>query len=189
MARTLFRLGDLVGLLGWRPPVRSTVLAELGRGAAADPGPWTRITGLVPRPLGEALAAEPASVQERWFARLYLLKPLLLAVLALYWLAAGLIALGPGWEDAVALIEAAEFGPARQLAIAGALADMAVGIGIAVRRTVRPALHAALALALAYLALATLLQPVLWADPLGPLVKIVPIVVLHLVALAILGDR
>ncbi len=189
LAHALFRLGDLAGLLGWRPPLRSTALIELTRGTVGDPGPWMRLTGIAPRTLQAALAAEPASVQERWFAQLYLLKPLLLAVLALYWLATGLIAVGPGWDDAVALIEAAELGPAPLLAAAGAAADMAVGAGIAVRRTARPALHAGLVLSLAYLVLATVLQPVLWADPLGPLVKLAPILVLHLVALATLEDR
>ena len=64
-----------------------------------------------------------------------------------------------------------------------------IGVGIAIRRTARPALWAALALSIAYVVLGTLLLPRLWADPLGPLLKIVPIVVLNLVALAILDDR
>ena len=189
VTHALFRLGDMVALLGWRPPLRSTALVEIARGTVGDPGPWTRLTGIAPRTLQAALAAEPASVQERWFAQLYLLKPLLLAVLALYWLATGLIAVGPGWDDAVALLEAAEVGPAPRLAVAGSVADIAVGVGIAVRRTARDALHAALGLSIAYLVLATVLQPVLWADPLGPLVKIAPILALHLVTLATLEDR
>jgi hypothetical protein len=44
------------------------------------------------------MAAEPASVQERWFARLYLLKSLVFAVFSLFWIATGLISLGPEWE-------------------------------------------------------------------------------------------
>ena len=32
-------------------------------------------------------------------------------------------------------------------------------------------------------------EPLLWADPLGSLVKIAPILVLNLVALAVLEDR
>ena len=128
-------------------------------------------------------------MQERWFARLYFAKPLTLAVLALYWIATGLIALGPGWEDAVGLIQEAGFAAAAPLAAAGAIADIAIGVAIAIRRTAGPALWAALALSIAYVALGTLLLPGLWADPLGPLLKIVPIVVLNLVALAILDDR
>ena len=71
-----WRLDDLAAWFGWRPPLRSTARRELVRGAIGDPEAWTRLTGIAPRALGEALAAEPASVQERWFARLYLLKPL-----------------------------------------------------------------------------------------------------------------
>ncbi|TIX21682.1 DoxX-like family protein, partial [Mesorhizobium sp.] len=35
----------------------------------------------------------------------------------------------------------------------------------------------------------TILRPDLWAEPLGPLMKILPIMLLHLVALAILKER
>jgi len=189
VAHAAFRLGDVIGLLGWRPPLRSTARLELMRGGGGDPAPWTRLTGIEPRALRAALAAEPASVQERWFARLYFAKPLTLAVLALYWVATGLVALGPGWEDALGFIQEAGFAAAAPLAAAGAIADIAIGVAIAVRRTARLALWAALALSIAYVALATLLLPGLWADPLGPLVKVLPIVVLNLVALAILDDR
>jgi uncharacterized protein YbjT (DUF2867 family) len=189
LAYAAFRVGDLIGLLGWRPPLRSTTRLELTRGAVADPASWTRLTGIEPRALSAALAAEPASVQERWFARLYFAKPLMLGGLALYWVATGLVALGPGWEDAVGLIQDAGFLAAAPLAAAGAIADIAIGVAIAVRRTARPALWAALTLSIAYLALATLLLPALWVDPLGPLLKVAPIVVLILVALAILDER
>jgi hypothetical protein len=128
-------------------------------------------------------------VQEQWFARLYFLKPMALAVLALYWVVTGLVALGPGWADAVGLINEAGFGAAGALAALGALADIAIGVAIAIRRTAGPALHAALALSVAYLVLGTLRLPWMWADPLGPLLKVLPIMVLNLVALAVLDDR
>ena len=67
--------------------------------------------------------------------------------------------------------------------------DGAIGIGIAVRRTSRLALWAAFAVSIFYLLAATVTLPVLWVDPLGPLVKIVPVLVLNLAALAILEDR
>ena len=73
--------------------------------------------------------------------------------------------------------------------LAGGIADIAIGIGIALRRTSRLALWAAFAVSVFYLIAATVTLPVLWADPLGPLVKIAPILVLNLVALAILEDR
>ena len=190
LAALLYRLGDVAGLLSWRPPMRSTARREIVRGATGDPGAWSRLTGIRPRPLAAALAAEPASVQERWFAGLYFLKPLTFAVLSLFWIVTGLVSLGPGYGAGVALMQEGGAGAlSGPCVIAGALADMLVGIGIAVRRTARPALYAALALSVFYLAAGTAILPRLWLDPLGALVKVGPILVLHLVALAILEDR
>jgi DoxX-like family len=75
------------------------------------------------------------------------------------------------------------------LAAAGAAADVLVGAGIAVRATARRALRAGLALSALYLAAGTVLAPALWADPLGPLLKILPVMALSLAALAIADDR
>ncbi len=186
----LYRLGDLAGWLGWRPPIRTTARREMVRGAATDPAEWTRLSGIVPRGLDEALAGEPASVQERWFARLYLLKPLILGVFGLYWIATGLVSLGPGYQAGVALMQGAGAGAASApVVILGGLADIAIGAAILYRRTARLALWAALLLSLFYLAAGTIIVPALWADPLGPLLKVAPILVLNLVALAVLEDR
>ena len=38
----IYRLGDLAGLLGWRPPVRSNARREMVRGAVGDPVPGRR---------------------------------------------------------------------------------------------------------------------------------------------------
>lgn len=186
-----YKLGDLVGKLGWRPPVRSTARREIVRGAVGDPGEWKRMTGIEPRSLSAALAAEPASVQERWFASLYLLKPLIMATFALFWLLTGFVSLGPGYHVAEWLMRAA--GAERPLSdlsvIAGGLADIVVGIGILVRRTSRLALIAALLLSVFYIVAGTALHPELWRDPLGPMMKIWPILALNLVCLGILRER
>jgi uncharacterized protein YbjT (DUF2867 family) len=190
MSRAMYRLGDLAGWLGWRPPLRSTARREIVRGAIGDPSAWTALTGIKPRPLGAALAAEPASVQERWFAQLYLLKPVVFGVLALFWIMTGLISLGPGWESGIRLME--EGGAGRlsgPSVVAGAIADILIGVGIALRRTARTALYAALALAIFYVIAGTAILPRLWAEPLGPMMKIWPILALNLVALAILEER
>ena len=190
IARLMYRLGDGIGRLGWRPPLRSTIAREIARGATGDPDPWTRMTGIRPQSLADALAAEPAGVQERWFAALYTLKPAIFVVSALFWIVTGLLSLGPACQAGVALLKAVGAGPlAAPLAVGGALADLAIGLGIAVRRTTRAALWAALAVSLLYVVAGTALLPSLWIDPLGPLVKIAPVMMLNLVALAILGDR
>jgi hypothetical protein len=130
-------------------------------------------------------------VQERWFARLFFVKPVLFVALAVFWFATGVICLGPGWRAGLAMMAEAGLAPAMaMLAVAGgALCDMAVGLAIALRRTARPGLYAAIAVTLAYAVIGTALLPRLWADPMGALLKIVPIVALHLAALAIVEDR
>jgi len=185
-----FKLGDFAGRLGWRAPIRSTARLEIARGAIGDPTRWMEVTGIEPQSLAGALAAEPSSVQERWFARLYLLKPLLFATLSLFWIATGLISLGPGFPSGRLLMAEAGAGPAAGAGVvAGALLDIVLGVGVAFRRTSQDALYGTIAVSTLYLAAATILTPHLWADPLGPLVKIGPIMALSLIALAILPDR
>jgi uncharacterized protein YbjT (DUF2867 family) len=190
VAGALYRLGDVAGRLGWRPPLRSTARREVVRGAVGDPREWSRLTGITPQSLSAALAREPASVQERWFAALYLLKPVLFSVLFVFWILSGLLSIGPGYQIGVALMSEGGAGSLSPFAvIAGSLVDLAIGIGIAIRRSAQFALYAALAISVFYVIAGTIILPRLWIDPLGPMVKIVPIMVLTLVALAICKDR
>jgi uncharacterized protein YbjT (DUF2867 family) len=187
----LYRLGDAVSWLGWRPPVRSTARREIVYGAIGDARSWWEATGIVATDLEAALAREPASVQERWFAQLYMLKPLVFGVFGLFWLATGIIALGPGWENGMDLMR--EGGVAEPIAslvvIGGASADLLIGLAILYRPTSRSGLIAALVISLAYAMIGSILVPRLWSDPLGPMLKIWPVMVLNLVALAIRTDR
>ena len=129
-------------------------------------------------------------MQERWFAGLYLLKPVVFVVLSLFWIATGALSLGPAYPAGLRLLDQAGAGAlGGMLVLAGGIADIAIGIGIAVRHTTRLALWGAFVVSLLYLIAATLTLPLLWADPLGPLMKVMTILVLNLVALAILEDR
>jgi uncharacterized protein YbjT (DUF2867 family) len=186
-----YRLGDFAGWLGWRPPIRTTAQQEIVRGAIGDSAPWMQVTGIVPRSLEASLRTESATVQEKWFSRLYLLKALVFGVFSTFWIATAVMSLGPGWKIGIGLMhEGGVTGIAAPLTvIAGALADLCIGVGIAFRRTARPALYAALLLSLAYVVIGTMLVPRLWIDPLGPMLKIWPVLALNLVALAILEDR
>lgn len=191
LAGALYRLGDVAYALGWRTPITTTAQAEMRRGAVGDPGAWRQATGIVPRDIEEALMREPASVQERWFARLYAIKPLLFGLFALFWIVTGLISLGPGYEYGMSLLR--EGGLPERFGvltlIAGALADIAIGCAILYRPLSRFGLWAALIISLVYVVVGTSLVPRLWNDPLGPMLKIWPVIVLNLVAMAIREDR
>ncbi|WFU16071.1 SDR family oxidoreductase [Bradyrhizobium sp. CB3481] len=186
----MYRLGDMVSYLGWRPPVRSTAEREIVRGAVGNPDDMLRL-GLHPKSLTEFFAGEPASVQERWFAGMYLVKPAIFVVLSLFWIATAFVSLGPGWGYGMGLMgEGGVEGTAAALTVTGgALADLVIGLAIAYRPTSRYGLYAAIAISFAYAIIGTVLVPRLWADPLGPMLKIWPIIVLHLAALAVLEDR
>ncbi|ANV99540.1 SDR family oxidoreductase [Bradyrhizobium icense] len=186
----MYKFGDMVSYLGWRPPVRSTAEREMVRGAVGNLEEMQRL-GLHPKGLPEFFAAEPASVQERWFAGMYLVKPAIFVVLSLFWLSTAFVSLGPGWGYGMGLMgEGGVEGTAAALTvIAGALADLVIGLAIAYRPTSRYGLYAAIAISFAYAIIGTILVPRLWADPLGPMLKIWPIIVLHFAALAVLEDR
>ncbi len=186
----MYKFGDMISLLGWRPPVRSTAEREIRRGAVGDLEGMQRL-GLRPRGLPEFFASEPASVQERWFARMYLLKPAIFIVVSLFWISTAFVSLGPGWGYGMGLMGegGVEGASAALTVIAGALSDLVIGLAIAYRPTSRYGLYAAIAISFTYAIIGTILVPRLWADPLGPMLKIWPIIILHFVGLAVLDDR
>jgi uncharacterized protein YbjT (DUF2867 family) len=184
------RLGDLASHLGWTPPLRTTALAELRRGVTGDPAPWMNATGIVPSTIAQALA-RPASIQDKWFARLFLLKPLIIASLALFWTLSGLIALVISFPATKAILVTHGFPPSLAAPFAGITSamDMSIGVLIAFRKTAAFGLAAGIVVALGYMAGTALLTPDLWIEPLGALVKTGPAIVLMGVGLAMLDNR
>ena len=187
----LYKVGDAVSALGWRPPIRTNARREILYGATGDGARWAQATGFAATDIEAALTREPASIQERWFARLYTLKPLVFGVFGLFWIGTGIISFLPGWEIGMSLMrEGGIEDPIASLAvISGASADILIGLAILYRPTSRYGLYAALLISITYAIIGTILVPRLWRDPLGPMLKIWPIVVLNLIALAIREDR
>jgi DoxX-like family len=185
------RLGDLVAHLGWMPPMRTTAIAELRRGVAGDPTAWMEATGIEPRTIDKLLGQRAATIQEKWFARLFLIKALIIASLAIFWTASGFIALVISFPATKAILASHGF-PSWLAAPFGAitsLMDMSIGVLIAFRRTCAIGLVAGIVLALGYMAGCAVLTPDLWIEPLGALVKTFPAIVLMLVALMTLDSR
>src|SRR5205814_2175924 len=85
--------GDLANYLGWMPPMRSTAIAELRRGVTGDPANWIAVTGIVPKTLVQMVGARAATIQDKWFARLFLVESLVIASLAAFWIVSGFISL------------------------------------------------------------------------------------------------
>jgi hypothetical protein len=182
---------DLVSWLGWKPPMRSTAIAELRRGVTGDPSAWMNATGLVPKTIAETLGQHPTTIQDKWFARLYLVKALIIAILVVFWCVSGFIALFVSYDAAAGILRTHAF-PAAMVApvtILTSLMDMTIGALIALRRTCAFGLIWGILASLGYMAGAAILTPDLWIEPLGALVKTGPAIVLMLVALLMLDNR
>ncbi|MBU2486969.1 MAG: DoxX-like family protein, partial [Alphaproteobacteria bacterium] len=135
------------------------------------------------------LGENPSGVQDLWFARLYLLKAPVLVTLSAFWLLSGLIPLLSVETAAAHFLPLLSLPAAYAATLATCALDVGLGLAVLWRRWARQALWAMLAVSLAYLASASLVEPGLWLDPLGPLVKVLPSLLLTLVALATLDDR
>jgi uncharacterized protein YbjT (DUF2867 family) len=185
------KLGDLASWLGWMPPMRTTAIAELRRGVTGDPHPWMAATGIVPKTLAQAVGQRSATIQDKWFARLFPVKALVIASLVVFWVASGFIALAISYDAAAAILTAHAFPPAlvAPFTIGTSLMDMAIGVLIAFRRTCAFGLIAGIAASLGYMLGTAILTPDLWIEPLGALVKTGPAIVLMLVALLTLDNR
>jgi uncharacterized protein YbjT (DUF2867 family) len=185
------RLGDLASHLGWMPPIRSTALAELRRGVAGDPVSWMTATGITPKTIAEMVEQRSATIQDKWFARLFLIKALVIASLVLFWAVSAFIALFVSYRAAAAILSSHNFPPSlvAPVTIITSLMDMTIGILIAFRRTAAVGLVGGILLSLGYMIGAAILTPDLWIEPLGALVKTGPAIVLMLVALLILDNR
>ena len=185
------RLGDLASWLGWMPPMRSTAVAELRRGVTGDPGAWMAATGITPQSIGQMVGTRTATIQDKWFARLFLVKALVIASLVLFWLVSGFIALVISYDAAANILRTHHFPAALvdPVTTGTSLMDMSIGVLIAFRRTCAFGLVAGILASLGYMAGAALLTPDLWIEPLGALVKTGPAIVLMLVALLTLDNR
>lgn len=183
IGRPVGAVADLLGRLGWRSPLRSTALKVMSGGLTAR----APVEGL--RNARETLAAHPAGVQDLWFARLYLLKPLIFATLCLFWLLSGVIPLLDPMRAGANFLPFMPWSAALSVTLATCALDIGLGLAVAVRPWARRALWGMLATSLAYLAGGSVIQPDLWLDPLGPLVRVFPSLALTLAALAILEER
>lgn len=183
----LARAGDAAGWLGWRTPLRTTSLRALERGVVGDPARWRALNGKDAASFAESLARRPATKQDRLFARLQLLLPLIVLMLSGFWIASGIVGLIN--TDAAAAVLAGRIENARTLVVIGSYSDIALGLALLWRPWARLACFGMIALTGAYLTAGTWLTPALWADPLGAFVKALPAALLALVCAALLEER
>lgn len=192
LMRPLLWIGDVVGWLGAPSVMRSTTLAQALAMPRARSAALIKATGIVPRTMREALAAEPATAEDRLAARLGFALPALRIGLGAFWLVSGVVTLLPGpFAAARTIAEAAGVPPAWSAPAVAAMAmiDAALGLPMLIGVKVRLVALLQAGTALAYLLVLGLLVPSLFLDPLGSLVKIVPVLFASLVVAAASEER
>ena len=186
LARAAARIGDLVG-----GTLNSTAWAQLQHGNTGDAGGYARDSGLSPLGWREGLARHPAHAQDRWHARLYFVRPLLRIALALLWIASGVVGAASvaDWSGPVA--DALGISRDSGAALLGFSCLLDVALGALVLARWRPAVLAAaqMAVVTGYTVAAGILQPALWLDPFGPLLKNLPVLAAIAALAAIEEDR
>jgi hypothetical protein len=140
--------------------------------------------------LNQTLNRTSVGAQDRLFARMALLAPVIFICLSLFWVASGVIGIAKVDEASEVL---QNVGWSKGLAVASvlfwAVIDIAIGVAFSFRKYAYAACWAAVGVSVFYLTASTLTVPSLWIDPLGPLVKVVPTIVLALVARIVLETR
>lgn len=181
---------DALGRLGWRSPLRSSAVSVLEEGVTGDPAPWRALGQPPVAALDETLRSMPARAEDRLAARMALLMPLTIAVLFVFWLVSGILGFVRVEAAAAVLTDVGwPKGLATWSVVFWAVVDVAIAGALLVRARAGAACLAMVAVSAIYLVSATLTVPELWADPLGPLTKVVPGIVLALVARAGLETR
>lgn len=190
LTKAVATIADCLALLGWRSPLRSTAMTVMADGVIGDPGPYRAVAGHGIASMPEVYAMLPCAREHRLTARMALLIPLIVATLSLFWLLSGLFGLAGLSTASGMLVEA---GWSSALAVTSvvfwSLIDIALGLAILWRRWAARACVAQLTVAIFYLIAASVTMPDLWLDPLGPLVKILPAMILSLVALPLFESR
>jgi uncharacterized membrane protein len=145
----------------------------------------------VPKTIAQAIGQRAVTIQDKWFARLFLVKALVLASLVTFWVVSGFIALFMSYRAAADILRTHGFPPALvdPVTVGTSLMDMSIGVLIAFRRTCAIGLVAGIVASFGYMVGAAILTPDLWIEPLGALVKTGPAIVLMGVALLTLDSR
>ena len=181
-------VGEKVGLGAVTPES----LGMLEAGNTADVRPFVAACGFRPASLSRALARTPATTADLRDARIAPLAPLLRVLLALVWLAGGLVPLTQTPRgDSFALLARCGItgGAALPTLIAASLLDIAIGVALLARIRVHAVALAGIAVMAGYSAILALVFPVLWADPFGPLIKNVAVLALALAVRAVEADH
>ncbi len=190
LTKAVARCADALGYLGWRSPLRSTAMTVMASGVAGDPAPYRAATSRSLRPLPEIYGSMTSAREHRLTARMSLLAPLVITVLSLFWVLSGIFGL-VGLPEAAGVLTEAGWADAAAVSsvVFWSFVDIALGLAVLYGPWTARVCLAQVGVAAFYVLAATVVTPGLWLDPLGPLVKVLPAMLLSLVAWPMVQSR
>ncbi len=189
VGKSIARFADLAGWLGWRSALRTTSLTVLANGVTGDAKSWQDLSNKANKTLAQTLNDLPSTIQERIYARVMLIFPFLILTLAGFWITSGIIGFAQHTEATAKLEDVMPETLSYLFVWLGASADILIGAALLFRPLTRFACFASVFVSASYLAASVYFTPHLWADPLGPMVKVFPVMALALVIATLMEDR
>lgn len=176
-------MGDRLGI----GILTGEMLGMLRSGHAPDPCPLPTALGWKPRTLTEALTATPAAAMDRGDARLFFLKPALRIGLGVLWAWTGIVSafVNPLVKSEAMVAGLGVTGRAATATVyAGAALDLVLGTALLFGVRVAAVGKLQVAVMLLFTVLATIAVPDQWAEPFGPLIKNIAVLLATLVMIA-----
>ncbi|GAA4649350.1 NAD(P)H-binding protein [Kistimonas scapharcae] len=137
-------------------------------------------TGIQPRSVIETLRLSSSFVQDRWHARLYGIRPVMLFVLSCLWILSGISGLVHGQDGFAPILNALQIPVAFQgaLVLATSVLDIVLGLAVWATRWRGLVLGCMALSVMAYTAALAVQALDYWLSPLGGLAKNLPLLVL-----------
>lgn len=148
--------------------------------------------GFTPQEFTEGIYRHPSSIQDRWHARLYFLKPVLKFSIAFIWLFTAISCLffyprAASYELLAQVGVNAFWQPV--LFYSASILDAVIGLAVLFMSHLKKVSLLQILIILGYSALLTWKLPNLWFEPFAPLAKNIPLLAAILVSLALESDR
>lgn len=171
----------LAGEMFGRGPLGMTMYRMLQQGNVSSAGAFeifTQATGIQPKSVDQVLATTASSVQDRWHARLYFLRPLLQFMLGILWVWSGVIGFVTPMADTAETLSALNVPQnlSAELIYAVSTLDVILGVMLLIGWRVELAGVLMLLSLLAYTLMIGIALPSAWMTPFGGLIKNLPLI-------------
>ncbi|MDM8559188.1 NAD(P)H-binding protein [Candidatus Parabeggiatoa sp. HSG14] len=176
------RINDWLGM----GPLNSESLGMLLRGNCGNPSSVTTVTGIKPRTIEAGLLENPATTADRWYARLFFLRPLLRLCIGFLWIFTGIIsAFVYPVEESYQLLAATGINGilAPIMLYSASVFDGLLGVATLIAYKIRAVVSLQLLLMFGYMVIISWALPEFWIHPFGPVTKNLPLIVATLIML------